>query len=181
MTARIGFRLLVGDDLKSCISMRRFTTDLTSVYPVVYVQEICEGHTAQAAVPMLVLRPRWKTSEALVEFIDKRLRRDGYRLVGVFENDANAALSVIGFRESWSTAWGHYLYVDDVSTVANARGRGYADMLMQWVIEEAERLHCEAVHLDSGVGEDRVAAHRLYMRNHLHINAHHFARAVPSR
>lgn len=143
---------------------------------VVDIREICEGQTARAADAMLVLRPRWQTSEALVEFIDKRLRPDGYRLVGVFEDNSDTALSVIGFRGAWSTAWGHYLYVDDISTVPNARGRGYADMLIQWVIEEAERVNYEAIHLDSGVGEDRAAAHRLYMRNRLLINAHHFAR-----
>lgn len=77
----------------------------------------------QAAAAMLTLRPRWKSGEALVEFIDTRLRPTGYRVAGVFEDDPDAAVSVIGFRESWSTAWGHYLYVDDVSTIENARGR----------------------------------------------------------
>ncbi|MGA8329664.1 MAG: GNAT family N-acetyltransferase [Mycobacterium sp.] len=72
-------------------------------------------------------------------------------------------------------AWGHYLYVDDVSTLPNARGRGYADLLTRWVIEEALRLNCEAIHLDSGVGEERAAAHLLCMRNHLQITAHHFS------
>jgi hypothetical protein len=37
----------------------------------------------QAAAAMLALRPRWKTSSALVEFIDFRLRPIGYRVAGV--------------------------------------------------------------------------------------------------
>lgn len=142
------------------------------------VREIYEGQTMQAATAILQLRPRWKTNEALVAFIDTRLRPIGYRIAGVFEDNPAVAVSVIGFRESWSTAWDHYLYVDDVSTIADARGRGYADLLMGWVITEARRLKCEAVQLDSGVGEDRSAAHRLYMKNHLRITAHHFARAI---
>jgi hypothetical protein len=132
----------------------------------------------RAAPAMLTLRSRWKTDEALVEFIDTRLRPNGYRLAGVFEDGSVAAVSVTGFRESWSTAWGHYLYVDDVSTAVDACGRGYADSLMRWVIAVAQRLNCEAVHLDSGMGVDRAAAHRLYMRNHLQIVAHHFSCAV---
>lgn len=127
---------------------------------------------------MLALRPRWQTAEALMEFIDTRLRPAGYRLAGVFENDPETAVSVIGFRESWSTAWAHHLYIDDLSTVADARGRGHADALMRWAIAEAGRLNCEAVHLDSGVGADRAAAHRLYMRHHLGITAHHFTHAI---
>lgn len=142
------------------------------------VREIIEGQTAQAADAMLILRPRWKTAEAVVEFIDSRLRPNGYRLAGVFGRSRNAAISVLGFRELWSTAWGHYLYIDDVSTAPTARGKGYADELLQWVIAEARRLDCEGVHLDSGVGDDRAAAHRLYMRNHLRISAHHFSLAL---
>jgi hypothetical protein len=49
---------------------------------------------------------------------------------------------------------------------------------MKWVIAEARRRNCEAVHLDSGVGSDRASAHRLYMRHHLQISAHHFSLEV---
>lgn len=145
---------------------------------MVQVREIVEGQTAQGAEAMFALRPRWKTAEAVVEFIDTRLRPIGYRLAGAFEEPPEAAVSVIGFRELWSTAWGHYIYVDDVSTVEVARGGGYADRLMRWVIAEARRRNCEGVHLDSGVGVDRAPAHRLYMRNHMRISAHHFSLAV---
>ncbi|WP_396928552.1 GNAT family N-acetyltransferase [Mycolicibacterium sp.] len=142
------------------------------------VVEIPRAQTRHAAIAMLALRPRWQSAEALVEFIDTNLRPAGYRLAGVFDNDPEAAVSVIGFREAWSTAWGHHLYVDDMSTIPDARGRGHADALMRWVVVEAQRLNCEAIHLDSGVGADRAAAHRLYMRNHFDITAHHFTRLL---
>lgn len=145
---------------------------------MVDLREITKGQTAEAAEAMLVLRPRWKTADAVVDFIDTSLRPIGYRLVGAFEHSSGAAVSVVGFRELWSTAWGHYMYIDDVSTVSAAQGHGYADALMQWVIVEAQRRNCEAVHLDSGVGSDRAAAHRLYMRKHFQISAHHFSLKV---
>ncbi|MGC2655881.1 MAG: GNAT family N-acetyltransferase [Mycobacterium sp.] len=129
---------------------------------------------------MLLLRPRWKTAGAVINFVDTHLRPTGYRLAGAFEHSLDAAVSVIGFRELWSTAWGHYMYVDDVSTLETARGHGYADKLLQWVIADAKRRQCEGVHLDSGVGSDRAAAHRLYMRNRLRISAHHFSLEVES-
>lgn len=141
---------------------------------MIEVREIPSGQTAEIAEAMLALRPRWKTVEAVVEFIDNRLRPNGYRLAGAFEPASGASVSVAGFRELWSAAWGHYLYIDDVSTLPAARGRGYADALMRWVIDDAKSRGCEAVHLDSGVGSDRAAAHRLYMRHRLQISAHHF-------
>jgi GNAT superfamily N-acetyltransferase len=145
---------------------------------VAQIREIIEGQTAQAVEAMLLLRPRWKTADAVIDFIDTKLRPTGYRLVGAFEHSSGAASSIIGFRELWSTAHGHYMYIDDVSTLETARGNGLADELIRWVIAEAKRRQCDGVHLDSGVGSDRAAAHRLYMRNHMRISAHHFSLEV---
>ncbi|ULN52875.1 GNAT family N-acetyltransferase [Mycolicibacillus parakoreensis] len=137
------------------------------------IEEIPLGQTSCASAALLALRPRWQTAAALADFVDTRLRPVGYRLAGVLED--GQALSVIGFRDVHATAWGHYLYVDDLSTLPEARGRGHGSALLDWVFDEAGRLGCEAVHLDSGVGADRAAAHRLYLRHHMRISAHHFA------
>ncbi|WP_405161295.1 GNAT family N-acetyltransferase [Nocardia sp. NBC_01499] len=138
------------------------------------IREISADQTKLGAATLLELRPRWGTTDALVEFVDTDLRPRGYRLAGVFIDGNDSAVAVMGFREAWHTAWGHHLYVDDLVTAATARGNGYGDLLMTWAKHEARRLNCEAVQLDSGVGPDRAAAHRLYMRHHLAITAHHF-------
>ena len=91
------------------------------------IREIIEGQTAQAVEAMLLLRPRWKTADAVIDFIDAKLRPRGYRLVGAFEHSSHAAVSIVGFRELWSTAFGYYMYIDDVSTLETARGNGFAD------------------------------------------------------
>src|SRR4051812_697391 len=165
---------------RPCISSPIDTMARDPLQSVAQVREIMEGETAQAAEAMLLLRPRWKTADAVIDFIDAKLRPTGYRLVGAFEHSSHAAVSIVGFRELWSTAFGVQIYIDDVSTLGIARGKGFADKLMRWVIAEAKRRHCEGVHLDSGVGSDRAAAHRLYMRNHLRISAHHFSLEIDS-
>ncbi|MFI9511322.1 GNAT family N-acetyltransferase [Nocardia sp. NPDC052566] len=142
------------------------------------IRELFEGQTQWGAAAMLALRPRWETVQAVVELIDTRLRPVGYRLAGVFDEGRDEAVSVVGFRAAWSSAWGRYLYVDDLSTLPDARGRGHADLLLRWVKEQARGLGCEAVHLDSGVAADRAPAHRLYMRHHMAISAHHFEVAL---
>jgi hypothetical protein len=43
-------------------------------------------------------------------------------------------------------------------------------------VEEARRLGCDRIHLDSGVGLERADAHRLYMNAGMAISSHHFAR-----
>ena len=145
---------------------------------MIEVREIQENETERGALAMLELRPRWQTTAALIDFIDNSLRPAGYRLVGVFEGAEPDAVAAAGFREVRALAWGHYLYVDDVSTLPAARRRGCGERLMGWLSEEAARLGCEGLHLDSGVAVDRAAAHRLYMRHGLRISAHHFERAI---
>jgi GNAT superfamily N-acetyltransferase len=145
---------------------------------VIEVREIPEGETERAALAMLELRPRWGTAAAVVAFIDSSLRPAGYRLVGAFDGERSNAVGAAGFRELRSLAWGHYLYVDDVSTLPPARGQGCGEQLMGWLDKEAARLGCEGLHLDSGVAADRAPAHRLYMRHKLRISAHHFEREI---
>ena len=124
----------------------------------------------------MALRPRWGDEKALAEVIDTQLRPDGYRVIGVFPGPGEEAVAAAGFREVHALAWGHYLHVDDISTLPEARGNGYADQLLTWLETEARRLGCEGLHLDSDVGADRAPAHRLYVRHKLRISAHHFER-----
>ncbi len=117
------------------------------------------------------------TGEAdFVRLVDEVQRPQGYRLVGSFDqNDGSPAAAVAGFRVGHSLAWGGFLYVDDLSTSPDARRRGHAGLLTDWLLEEAGRLGCDSLHLDSGVGLERADAHRLYLNHGLRIVSHHFA------
>ena len=141
-------------------------------------REIPASRTALAYPALHALRPHAGDEAELVRHVDEVLRPAGYRLVGAFPEGASAAASVAGFRVAHSLAWGRHLYVDDLSTVPEARGRGHARAVMEWVAEEARRQGCGQLHLDSGVGPQRAAAHRLYLNCGLLITAHHFARGV---
>jgi GNAT superfamily N-acetyltransferase len=105
-------------------------------------------------------------------------RAEGYRLVGAFEEGMEDAVAVAGFRVGHMLAWGRFLYVDDLSTLPAARRRGHGRAVLEWLAEEAGRLGCEQLHLDSGVGPDRFDAHRLYLNVGLAITSHHFARRL---
>ena len=124
---------------------------------------------------MRELRPHWGDEAQFVQRVDEVQRPEGYRLVGVFEEEPRA-LAVAGFRLGQNLAWGRFLYVDDLSTLPEARRRGYGRLLLDWLADEARRLECEQLHLDSGVGLDRADAHRLYLNAGYVISSHHFAR-----
>lgn len=140
------------------------------------VRELPAGETALAARALLELRPRYGDAERLAARVDEVQRAGGYRLVGSFEEGAGEASAAAGFRVVEMLAWGRGLYVDDLVTLPEARGRGHADALFAWLDEEAVRLGCDSLHLDSGVGPDRADAHRFYFRHGLRIASFHFAR-----
>jgi GNAT superfamily N-acetyltransferase len=142
------------------------------------IRELLPPDTRLGFSAMRALRTGLADKESFVRQVDKVQRSQGYRLVGVFEEGDPEAVAVAGFRVIDTLAWGHCLYVDDLSTLPEARRRGHGRALLDWLLEEAQRLGCDQLHLDSGVGIDRADAHRLYLNSGLVIAAHHFARHV---
>jgi GNAT superfamily N-acetyltransferase len=136
------------------------------------IRELEGADAARAFVAMAELR-RLADANTFLERVAVQ-RREGYRLVGSFEDGDDDAAGVAGFRVAHFLAWGRVIYVDDLSTRAQYRGRGHAGALLDWLIAEAKRLDCDQLHLDSGVGPDRETAHRLYMNKGMRISAHHF-------
>jgi len=142
------------------------------------IRELVPRETGLGWRAMRELRPHIGDADAFAEHVDTLQRPEGYRLLACFEDGAEEAVAVAGFRVVHHLAWGRALYVDDLSTLSAARGRGHAGALLDHLIEEAGRLGCDELHLDSGVGEARWTAHRLYMNHGLTIVSHHFARRV---
>ena len=142
------------------------------------LREIVPPDTALAFPAMQVLRPHYVDEAAFVERVDEVQRAEGYRLLGIFEDEAPHALAVAGFRVYHMLMWGRVLYVDDLSTLPEARRRGYGRKLLDWMDDEARRLDCEHLHLDSGVGSHRTDAHRLYFNTGLEIKSFHFGREL---
>jgi GNAT superfamily N-acetyltransferase len=142
------------------------------------IRELLAAETGTAFEVIRELRPNLGDEQAFVEQVNQRQRPAGYRLVAAFEEEAPHPAAVAGFRIAHSLAWGHHLYVDDLSTKPSQRRRGHAQALLAWLVEEGKRLKCDQLHLDSGVGIDRAAAHRLYLNSGLVISAHHFARYI---
>ena len=142
------------------------------------LREIGPGETRLAFGAMRALRTHLADEAWFVRRVDEVQRPEGYRLVGAFEDDAADAVAVAGFRLGHNLAWGRHVYVDDLSTLPAARGRGHGRSLLDWVAAEAAELGCEQVHLDSGVGLDRSDAHRLYLNAGYVIASHHFLKGV---
>ena len=63
----------------------------------------------------------------------ERQQAQGYRIVAL--RVGQDVVSAAGFRINEFLAWGKVLYIDDLTTVPEARGSGYADQIQKWVIQ----------------------------------------------
>ncbi|GGD71547.1 N-acetyltransferase GCN5 [Emticicia aquatilis] len=117
---------------------------------------------------MQALRPHL-TPELFLELLPK-MKEENYSLLFIEENDK--AVSACGFRYLTTLFDGRYIYIDDLTTLPEARGKGYAGALFDYVVEKAKEEGLKAVHLDSG--HQRYDAHRLYLNKGMKIVYHHF-------
>ncbi|UCF65975.1 MAG: GNAT family N-acetyltransferase [bacterium] len=101
---------------------------------------------------------------------------EGYQLCYLVEE--NKPLAVAGFRLGHNLAWGRFLYVDDLVTLASYRSRGYGSKLLAWLLEYAVKENCDQFHLDSGVW--RAEAHRFYEREGMELSSYHFRKILQS-
>jgi GNAT superfamily N-acetyltransferase len=141
------------------------------------IAELAAGEAGIAAAALLALRPHFGDAQSVAARAEEQ-RAEGYRLAAVIEPGERDAPAVAGFRIARNLAWGRHLYVDDLSTLPAARGRGYGAALMDWLIDRAREEGCAELHLDSGVGPERESAHRLYFGSRLRIASYHFTRVL---
>jgi GNAT superfamily N-acetyltransferase len=120
---------------------------------------------------MQALRPYLK-KENFAELISGMMQR-GYHLI--FVEDEGKAICASGFRFTEHLAWGKVIYIDDLTTLPEARGKGCASAILDYIHKLAKEKGCDQVHLDSGCNEARYDAHRLYLKKGYNITSHHFA------
>ncbi|GAB3176932.1 GNAT family N-acetyltransferase [Telluribacter humicola] len=121
------------------------------------------------------LRPKL-SDEAYDEAIRSTLA-DNRQMIFVEEGKeagSPEAAAVAVFETGYNLFRGKYIYIDDLSTLPEYRGKGYAGTLLDWILDYAQREGYDEVHLDSGVSEARTDAHRLYLNKRFQVTSLHF-------
>lgn len=129
------------------------------------------------------IRKCWKALQALrphlveADFVDliKEMLAEGYQLAFI-EGPNGYAESIIGFRYLQFTFNGKHFYIDDLSTLPEARGQGQGGALLDYVCDLARQKGYQVVTLDSG--HHRFTAHRLYLNKGFTISSHHFSKTL---
>lgn len=99
---------------------------------------------------------------------------EGYKMIYI--EDEGKAVSFCGYRITTMLHRGRSIYIDDLCTLPEARGKGHGKALLDHVLKEAEKEELQSIHLDSG--HHRHTAHRLYLNSGFKITSHHFAMEV---
>lgn len=86
------------------------------------------------------------------------------------------AVAAIGYRYQQFLYNGKHIYIDDLSTLPEARGLGYGGRLLDHVEALARAAGLKTVTLDSGF--HRHDAHRLYLNKRFVIASLHFSKAL---
>lgn len=121
---------------------------------------------------ILELRPHLKGKNLWEQY--RKQSEESYQILYVRENEK--AVAFIGYRTLNMLYSGKTLYIDDLCTLPESRGKGYAGMLLDKVFAIAKANNCDTVSLDSG--HHRYTAHRLYLNKGFDIVDHHFEKRI---
>ncbi|MFM1920731.1 MAG: hypothetical protein RLZZ303_2365 [Candidatus Hydrogenedentota bacterium] len=112
--------------------------------------------------------------ETFLRMVEHQAVTQQYRLAYLALEGVPAC--VAGYRVADNLSAGRHLYVDDLATASEHRRKGLASAMLAWLEEEAQRLECGSLHLDSGV--QRHGAHRLYIGAGMDIVFYHFKKQL---
>ncbi len=104
------------------------------------------------------------------ESLIQEMKETGYRTIGAFKDQRLCA--TVGFWIGVRFYCGKYMYINNFIVDNTIRGQGIGSYVMNWLEEEAKKLGCKAIVLDSYVNNH--AAHKFYIARNYVINNFHF-------
>lgn len=112
----------------------------------------------------------------IVDQVFQMISHEGFELVFIPTGDRTKAAAFIGYRKLNMLRTGPMIYVDDLFTFTESRGRGYAGALLDHVASQAANEGIKSIHLDSGYSLH--TAHRLYLNKGYYLACNHFAKSI---
>lgn len=119
------------------------------------------------------LRPHL-TWDAFVSMVPEMIQ-EGYHLL-MARHSNGTIVAFAGYRYMQTLFDGKMIYIDDLCSLPEYRGNGYANALLDHIIEEASSKGYKFVSLDSGF--QRLDAHRLYLNKGFIISSLHFRKKL---
>lgn len=122
---------------------------------------------------MRELRPHLDDPMAYARQLNRQAK-DGYRLLGAFEDEQ--LLGLVGFRRMENLIYGRFIYVDDLIVDSPKRHQRLGAMLLQAARDHAQQQDCAHLVLDTG--SHMSLAQRFYFREGLLARGMHFVQLL---
>jgi GNAT superfamily N-acetyltransferase len=103
-------------------------------------------------------------------FMDEMMAVGDFRMIGVLNENA-VCCAVLGFRIGRRLYCGKFIHVDNLIVHQDFKRHGLAEKMLDWARAEGKNLGCESLLADTYV--ENYPAHKLFMKNGLHIRGHH--------
>jgi GNAT superfamily N-acetyltransferase len=146
----------------------------TAMAPTMKLQELDNPMLQRAAFALMrELRPHLTDKAAFGEQIARQYAH-GYRLLAAYMDERIVGL--IGYRATENLIYGRFVYVDDLVIDAGERQQGLGAFLITAVRNEATRLGCQHLVLDTGL--HMALAQRFYFRQGLLARGMHFVQPL---
>ncbi len=141
---------------------------MESIYQIKKIETISE--IEQCWDVAYVLRPHLNKNNWNAT-ITEMMQNEKYSITGIMDEDKVVAFA--GYRVMTSLHSGNIIYIDDLCTLENYRGKGFATQLLNHVKEIAISLGKEAVVLDTGFTNN--TAQKVYLKNGFELTAVHLS------
>jgi GNAT superfamily N-acetyltransferase len=116
------------------------------------------------------------SEESYADQVLEMMEKEDFKLRYIPNDNNTKAVAFIGYRPLQMLRTGKIIYIDDLFTSAECRGKGYAGLLLDCVAKEAETTAIQSIHLDSGY--TLYDAHRLYLNKGYVLACNHFAKKI---
>jgi len=125
---------------------------------------------------ILSLRPHLLHTDIVAQIKEMR-QRESYHLIYLTADDEpSKVVAFAGFRYMQKLHSGKHIYIDDLATLPEYQGKGYASLLLRHVKALAKAAGFHSVQLDSG--HLLHPAHKVYHKEGYFISAHHFSQPL---
>nr|WP_279036653.1 DUF3579 domain-containing protein [Snodgrassella alvi] len=145
--------------------------------PVNQLRELTPADISSAFAALHLLHPNIRDIAQFQDLV-KIQQTEGYRLLGIFEEGKQNAVTVCGFRIVTNFASGRHIYIDDLASLHLPIADEQASQIFETLKTIAINEHCNSIHADSNVSSDSSNMHHLYLKNGFTLCSHKFSQKL---
>lgn len=124
---------------------------------------------------ILSLRPHLLHTNLVAQI--KEMQQENYHIIYLMADDEpSKVVAFAGFRYMQKLHSGKHIYIDDLASLPDHQGKGYASVLLRYIKALAKDKGFRSVQLDSG--HLLHPAHKVYHKEGYFISAHHFSQPL---